>query len=315
MAFRSFAILSALLSAAWAQSSNPYIPTGISVSCSTYLTSLNNNTGFTACTSPFTTALQQFAPGSGTTSPSATTITATLNTLCASNAFSGCPQSDFTSQLGSFYAACSVELTSSPNLEVKLTYDVLYALYPLKQAVCAKDDNNNYCVTQLSNSSSTGTVALVDPEKSHQQSLLSQYLYSNPGSALARRDANTTTALVPNATTYQDTNLIFLFLKPFTNSANCNTCTREIITPYITFESNCPYAPGLNSSLLFAGQSSLYNSIISNCPQGFLSGAVQAAGGISSSLVGGAAHLAAGPELSAALGAVLGVAAFIAASL
>lgn len=184
--------------------------------------------------------------------------------------------------------------------------------------MCAKNDDGNYCVAQLSSSPSTGTVALVDPEKSQQQSLLSQYLYTTPGGgAPARRDvSNSTTALIPNVTTYQNTNLIFMFLQPSMNSSSlCTTCSREAITPFITFESNCPYAPGMNNSLLLAGQVDLYNSILDKCPQGFLSGAVQAAGGISSGLVSGAAPLAVGHELSAAIGAILGLAAFVAASL
>lgn len=79
------------------------------------------------------------------------------------------------------------------------------------------------------------------------------------------------------------------------------------------FGSSCPYAPGLNNSLLFVNQLPLYNSIVSECGQSFLSGAVQAAGGISSGLISGAAPLAVGQELSAALSAILGVVAFVAA--
>lgn len=293
------------------------IPSGISASCTSYLTSLDDDTNFIPCTSPFTTALQQFAPSASTT-PSLTTITAALGTLCQSNAFSACPQSTVTAQLGSFYAACSAELTSTPNDAVKSLYDVLYTLVPFRQAICSKDDGGNYCATQLSNTSSTGTVTLVDTEKSQQQTLLSNYLYSTTGSgAVARRDvSNSTSALVPNVTTYQNTNLLFMFYTPsMTASELCTTCCRNVITPYITFESSCPYALGLSNSLLLAGQVPLYNNITSKCGSSFLSGAVQAAGGISSSLAGGAAPLAVGQELSAAFSAILGVAAFVAASL
>jgi len=319
MAFRSFALLSLLVSAVVAQdASNPLIPAGISASCTGYLTSLNDDTAFVSCTSPFTAALQQFAPGANSTTPSLSAITAALGTLCQSDAFSACPQSTVTAQLGSFYAACSGELTSDPNDAVKSLYDVLYTLLPFREAICSKDDSGNYCATQLSNSSSTGTVALVDTGKSQQQTLLSQYLYTSSGSgAVTRRDlSNTTSVLVPNTTTYQDTNLLFLFLSPsMTASALCTTCCRNIITPYITFESSCPYALGLSNSLLLAGQVPLYNNITSKCGSSFLSGAVNAAGGISSGLISGAAPLAVGQELSAAVSAILGVAAFVAASL
>jgi len=319
MAFQSFAILSVFLSAVLAQSSsNPFIPSGISTNCANYLTSFNNNADFMACTNPFTTALQQFAPNANTTSPSSSDISSALSTLCASSAFSACPQSTVTAQLSSFYAACVVELTSTPNQEVKTLYDVLYALTPLRLAICSKDDTGKYCATELSTSSSTGTVALVDPAKSQKQTLLNQYLYTtNSNGAAARRDvSNTTTAFAPNITTFQDTNLLFLFLDPSMSSSElCTTCTRNILTPYITFESNCPYGPGMNNSLLFAGQVAIYNSIISECGSSFLNGAVQAAGGLSSGLISGAAPLTGSQELSAAVSAILGVAAFVAASL
>lgn len=87
------------------------------------------------------------------------------------------------------------------------------------------------------------------------------------------------------------------------------------MTSYITFESSCPYGPGLSSSLLLLGQLDLYNNITSKCGSTFLSGAVQAAGGISSGLLSGAAPRAGGQELSAAVSAILGVAVFVAASL
>lgn len=297
--------------------SNPFIPSdSISAPCASYLTALNDNSALTACTTPFTTALQQFAPGAS--GASSDTIATALKTLCEGNAFSACPQSTVTNQLGAFYAACEAELTSQPNLSVKTTYDVLYSLVPIRQAICSKNDTEGYCVTQLSSSSNTGVVALADPEASQQHTLLTNYLYTTPGSgAVVRRGvSDSTTALVPNTTTYQNTNLLFMFLNPsMPASTLCTTCTRNFITPYIDFESACPYGPGLSNSLLLAGQVPLYNNITTKCGSSFLSGAVQAAGGLSSGLLNGAPPLVVGQELSAAVSLILGIAAFAAASL
>lgn len=298
-----------------APQSNPLIPTGISTSCTNYLTTFDGDASFTSCTNIYTTALASFAPSANTSLPSSSAVATALDTLCAANATSPCPQSTLTTQLSAFYAACSAELTSAPNPSVKLLYDVLYVLQPLRQSVCSKDDNGNFCATELTNSSSTGTVALVDPEASQKQAQLDSYLYSTSSTtgAAARRDlSNSTTILIPNATTFEDTNLVFLFLNP--SNPSCTTCTRNILTSYISFESTCPYAPGINSSLLLAGQSALYNNITNTCGANFLSGAVQAAGGISSGLVSGAAPRAGAQELSAAVSAILGVVAFVAAS-
>ncbi|KAG0706194.1 hypothetical protein DFH29DRAFT_825087 [Suillus ampliporus] len=313
---KSFAILSLFITASVAQSSsssNPFIPSGISQACSNYLVSLNNNATFSSCISPITSATSQFAPGVNSSSITTATINTALNNLCSTSAFNACPDSTVRAQLMSYYSACSVELTTSVNIDVLRTYDVLYVLTPLRQAVCSKDDNEKYCVTQLnttSSSSATGNVALVTSPK---QEALQQYLYTTPGSAVSsRRDVSnttTTTALIPNTTTYQDTNLVFLFLEPGMNSTQlCTTCTRNTLTPYITFESSLPYAPGLNNSLLLSGQTALYNYILSACPSGFLSGAVQAAGGLSGGILGSGAPRSINADVSLLVSAMLGAA-------
>lgn len=55
---------------------------------------------------------------------------------------------------------------------------------------------------------------------------------------------------------------------------------------YIEFETNVPYAPGLANSLLLGGQPDLYNAVQNTCGKNFFSGAVQAAGGLASGLLG-----------------------------
>jgi hypothetical protein len=163
--------------------------------------------------------------------------------------------------LSSFYAACSAELISNPNADVIRTYDVFYALTPFREAVCTKADNDKYCVTQMSTSSSSSGV-------------------------YKRGDAQTP-AIIPNTTTYRESNLLFLFLKPQTPSAQlCTTCTRNVLMSYINFETNVPYAPGLGKSPCMGGQPELYNAVQSTCGKNFFSGAVQAAGGISSGVLG-----------------------------
>ncbi|KAG1740663.1 hypothetical protein EDB19DRAFT_1635250 [Suillus lakei] len=310
---KSFAILSLFITASLAQSSsssNPFIPSGISQGCSDYLVSLNSNSSFSSCTTPITSATSAFAPGVNSSSITTSIINTALSNLCSTSAFNACPDSTVRSQLMSYYSACSAELTTNLNTDVLRTYDVLYVLTPLRDAVCSKSDNGQYCVTQLnttSGSSATGNVALVTSSK---QQALQQYLYTTPGSgASARRDvSNTTTALIPNTTTYQDTNLVFLFLDSKMNSTQlCTTCTRNILTSYITFESSLPYAPGLNNSLLLSGQPALYNATVSTCPSGFLSGAVQAAGGLSGGLTGGGPR-SINADVSLLVSAILGAA-------
>lgn len=108
-----------------------------------------------------------------------------------------------------------------------------------------------------------------------------QYIAS-PISALSRRSSSP--ALTPNMTTFGSSNIAFLLISPdLPSSTLCTPCTRNVLTSYINFESSVPYAPGLPSSQLFPGQSDLYNAVQRTCGASFLSGAVQAAGGLATS--------------------------------
>jgi len=156
-------------------------------------------------------------------------------------------------------------------------YDVLYTLTPMRTSVCSKDNNANWCVMAAAT-----TTRDVEDEVSGGSTVglaqLLALLYTD-NSALKRRAE--TSAIVPNMTTYHDTNLPFLFFTPSQDATTlCTACSRNVLTAYINFESDVPYAPGLNQSQLLDTQSALYNAIQSKCPSGFLSGAVQAAGGL-----------------------------------
>jgi len=158
----------------------------------------------------------------------------------------------------------------NPDPDVLRTYDVLYALIPLKQAVCAKDDNGKFCVLGVTIPSSSAAAA-----------------GAKVNVAVTKRGAAQAPAVIPNTTTFRQTNLLFFFLQPQTASSTlCTTCTRNILMSYINFEQSIPYAPGLGNSPLMGGQSDLYNAVTSTCGNTFFGGAVQAAGGISSGLFG-----------------------------
>lgn len=168
------------------------------------------------------------------------------------------------------------------------TYDVLYAISPLRKAVCTKDDKGSYCVNQAKAATPSGVSdAKVNVAVSSGPDLssLKQYLWSQ--NSVAKRAAAQTAAIIPNVTTYHDSNLLFLFLTPETASAQlCTTCTRNILMSYIQFQTAVPYAPGIGQSPLMSGQPDLYNAVTSKCGKSFFQGGVQAAGGISSGTLG-----------------------------
>jgi hypothetical protein len=162
--------------------------------------------------------------------------------------------------------------------QVLVMYDVMYTLWPLMTALCSKDDNGSYCATQIP--SGSGLQNAISTTGSSTNSLA-----QNTPTVAPRAD---TTALIPNITAFQISNLPFLFLQPASgnqaalqSSDQCTTCTRNIMTAYINFESDTPYGPGLASSELLGSQQPLYSAITNTCGQTFMSGVVQAAGGLS----------------------------------
>ncbi|KAI0651115.1 hypothetical protein C8Q79DRAFT_931510 [Trametes meyenii] len=291
---KSIAAATFFASVALAQSAS-LIPSGISTQCSTFLTQFNQDTSLSSCTSALINATSQFAPSTNasaaSTTPSTSTISTALNQVCASS--TACPDTTIRSKLADFYKACTAELSSSPNQDVVRTYDVLYAFTPLRNAICSKDDSGRYCVTQIAknSTSSASTLSTISKFVSSQ--------VSSVASAVSRRAfAQSVVSVAPNVTTFANNNLLFLMLQPDLSSDSlCTSCTRNVITPYVSFESSTPYAPGLTNSVLLGGQSKLYDAVTKTCGSSFLSGAVAAAAGLSGGVTGqiasGAANLVA----------------------
>jgi len=269
---------------------NPYIPTDISSGCSTFLNTLNSDSDLPACTKALITATSAYGPGGTSGSASKAAVSSTLDTVCASTA---CPSHLIAGKLASFYSACSAELTSSPNTEVKTIYDTFYALLPLVGALCAKDDSGASCA--LSAPASAAAAAL-EPA-----------LAVSASSSVVRRDGTTAAAFLPNATTIAANNILFLFLNGTLPKAQlCTTCTRNILSSYISFESKTTYAPGLAQSVLMLGQSAIYSGVLNTCGSDFMTNAVKAAGGLSQSTgSSGALSLRAGGALAVFVGSVV----------
>ncbi|KAF9784519.1 hypothetical protein BJ322DRAFT_1064889 [Thelephora terrestris] len=280
---QSLAIVSLLATAVYAQT-NPLIPQGISSGCATFMSTLDSDPQILSCTTAFSNAVSTFGVGANPGTVTTSTITSTLNTL--SSSLSACSESVIRSKLTDFYTACSNELTSSPNPDVIRAYDVLYVHFPFSQAVCTKDDSGNYCVlevgstlnltnTLLSTAGSAGT----DPAND---------LWVPITSDNQRRAQEQ--VIIPNVQQFKALNLVFLALQPSLAAAQlCTPCTRNIFNQYIQFMSDISYAPGIGNSPLMGGETDLYNAIQQKCGAAFLSGSVQAAGGISNGLINGGA--------------------------
>lgn len=254
---KSVAILSVLATSVYA--SSPYIPSGISSDCSSFLSTLDSDSSLAACATPLADATSSFA---STSSPaSAAAVSSALSSLCSASASSSCSQSSIRSELATFYSACTAELTgSSANVDVLRMYDELYVLNPLSTAICAKDNQGNYCVNQI-------------PAAATSDSAVS--------SAIGSLTTSQSTLTVPNAASYDASNLLFLFTQPSLNKTDlCTDCTRDVVSAYTNFMSSVPYSMGMSQSPMISGFGALYNGVVNTCGSSFLSGAVQAAGGL-----------------------------------
>lgn len=89
---------------------------------------------------------------------------------------------------------------------------------------------------------------------------------------------------MPNEGTFSSKNLAFLLYQ--SSGQLCTTCLRNVLSAYIAHEEAVPYAPGdLSQSPMLGGQNDLYNAATSQCGSNFLSGSVQAAGGLGDGIV------------------------------
>lgn len=258
---KSFAIVSLAAAAAFAQStgSKSLIPDGISPVCNTFLVALNADTQLSTCIAALTSALSAFAPG-GNATVSASTVTGALTSISSSSISSSCPENLIGSKIAQFYTACSPELTSTPVADVVRLYDVLYSITPMQKAISSKDDSGKWCAMAAT------------PAAGSSADALQAALYTQDGQNV-----------IPNTSTFSSNNLPFLFINPSLDAtALCTACTRNVLTAYINYESNVPYAPGLAKSQLLKTQSDLFAAVQEKCGSTFMDNEVKAAGGLSS---------------------------------
>jgi len=250
--------------------------------------------------------------------------------------------------LSSFYSSCQSELTSKDhyNSQVRELYDILYVVNPLQGAVCAIDSaNQEYCVNEIiaaEKANSTARSASASASASgvanntmianlavvgglSPASFAAENLYitiATGASSLSKRVINMissrqvqtqsiATIITPNATTYRNTNLPFLFLDPAMSSkALCTPCTREVMVAYIKWESRQPYALGLSQSPILGGQSALWAAINSTCGAAYVNAITSEVGSFTSQTgsTGGAMGMAIPSGAAVAFASILGFA-------
>ncbi|GAA5941260.1 hypothetical protein JCM1841_003613 [Sporobolomyces salmonicolor] len=194
--------------------SNPLIPTTISPKCQSFLGYLNADPSVSSCTSPLLSALSSFQPSSTSSyAASSSEVSTALSDLCSA---SSCDDGTMRSLLTQFNGNCSAELQAKNDV-VLGSYDALYVLTPLRDAICAQDGSGTYCLMDITSGSmpttSTGSnaTAVVDSMASTVSGSASGTASSSvpsPSASLIVTNVNSTslngTKLVTLATTSTD---------------------------------------------------------------------------------------------------------------
>jgi len=96
-----------------------------------------------------------------------------------------------------------------------------------------------------------------------------------------------TTGVLPNAETWQENNVPFLFLSQnMTSTVLCTSCSKSVFAAYIAFEASHPHVLGLPNSALLGQQGKIWTGIGNVCGSGFLQSTAEQAG--QTTLSGGA---------------------------
>lgn len=137
---------------------------------------------------------------------------------------------------------------------------------PLRQAVCTKDSATGaYCVSKVGSSgNSKNSISSIAASA---LDLASNYGYSLFGGKSKRAAETTISSIItPNATTYEKTNLPFLFLQPNMDKEQlCTPCSRSIFVTYFKWIGQTQYP-----STILGGREDLWNAVTSKCDQTFV---------------------------------------------
>ncbi|KAF8522520.1 hypothetical protein JB92DRAFT_1693270 [Gautieria morchelliformis] len=221
------------------------IPSNISSGCSNFLSALNSAPGIQSCVSPVLNALPSNS-------------TASISSVCAAVTSNSCPDATVRTWLADFRGNCTAELLTSPNPQVVSLYGVLYVLIPFTNAVCAKDQTGQYCLSQLSSNSTAKAAS---------------------GVANAAQKPLTSSDGTPDATVFGSANIMWLGANPTMDAASlCTTCTKNVLSSYIQWESSMPPANGLSNLPLLSSQAPLWAAVQQTCPADFISGTLSSAG-------------------------------------
>ncbi|GAC96343.1 hypothetical protein PHSY_003923 [Pseudozyma hubeiensis SY62] len=250
------------------------IPTDISSSCSSFLSTLNSDSQLDACTKPLLAATKYYSSNS---TDSAVQLDSTLADLCSTD--TGCDANIIRQRLDQFWQNCHTDLQSG-NANVQAMYDNLYMITPLVNSICSKDKNNDYCLKTIAKAAASSSKVTsskkrrdVDDEDEEEEDDDEE---GETVSQLVKRQSAAGETLgglynQTESTGKANTNAAFLFISSSSpKSILCSLCTQNILASYIKFETSIPYAIGLRTSEILAPQSDIYKAAKTDCGHDFV---------------------------------------------
>lgn len=249
------------------------IPSNVSATCQTFLSTLNSDTQLDACTKPLLAATKYYASNS---TDSTAQLDSTLADLCSTN--TGCDANIIRQRLDQFWQNCHTDLQSN-NAAVQAMYDNLYMITPLVNSICSKDTNNDYCLKTIAKAAANSSRVPASNKSRRDVDEEDEDEEDEPAETvaeLARRQSTTSENLgglynETETTGTANTNAAFLFISSSSpKSILCSRCTQLILASYIKFETSIPYAIGLRTSEILAPQSDIYKAAKTDCGLDFV---------------------------------------------
>ncbi|KAN0063220.1 hypothetical protein ACQY0O_004384 [Thecaphora frezii] len=241
------------------------IPTDLSDSCRSFLSTLNTDSKISACTGPLVAATKLYSATAtnSTTSTTSSDLDSTLVNLCGAN--NGCDSDLIRSYVDSFWQNCHTDIQDR-KAKIGDYYDNLYMITPLRNAICSQDSKGGYCLKTIAKAAASTSIvsrkrSLPENDEDATEAELLRRQTDSQIDDLADSVAEETTAASIN-----NTNTAFLFLSDRTpESILCSECSRNILAAYIEFETSIPYGIGLQNSDKLKVQSDIFKAYQSKC--------------------------------------------------
>lgn len=274
----AWVLASILLLAAWVAGSEPSSidasslipsPPEISQECYSLLTDLDGDQLFQECTDPLIQATSIYLDAANHASESS--VSDSLDALCGHK--QGCDSTTVRSYIAQFWDHCTDELEDQ-NERVMQLYDYLYIFNPFRDAMCAKNNEGEYCLEGLApfmkpsaDIQALQMNTMPETDDVYSDAYWAHVLQTIPSTNSSGSSDDSDDSQSPELTSDQ----VFMFLsKDSDKDTLCSDCTKEVLSSYVGFEMATPYAIGTERSTVLKPQQEIYDAARKKCGANFV---------------------------------------------